>query len=179
MDSRRPKPISAFRRQTARRLRENSTDAEQRLWRALRRLPVHGSHFRRQVPIGRYVADFACLAARLIIEVDGSQHASAHNIVRDDDRTRWFEAEGYKVLRFWNNDISNNIDTVLSAIHAALPAPDDAEPRLLVLQRHRWTTTADRATPPRLSTSSLADPPPPGEDGPVAPPNAPSPRRGC
>jgi very-short-patch-repair endonuclease len=71
-----------------------------------------------QVPIGPYVADFACMAARLIIEVDGSQHGDTVK-VRDDSRTRWPEREGYRVLSFWNNELSENIKGVLEAIHAA------------------------------------------------------------
>jgi very-short-patch-repair endonuclease len=67
------KPIDSFRRETARRLRANPTDAEARLWRQLRRIPIFGSYFRRQVPIGPYVADYACMAARLIIEIDAAR----------------------------------------------------------------------------------------------------------
>jgi very-short-patch-repair endonuclease len=71
--------IDSFRRRTARRLRANTTDAERTLWRHLRKLETEGTHFRRQVPIGPYVADFACMAARLVIEVDGSQHGEDEN----------------------------------------------------------------------------------------------------
>src|SRR5262249_10564105 len=102
--------VSVFRRNTAKRLRETLTAAEALLWRRLRRFPVAGTHFRRQVPIGPYVADFACMAARLIIEVDGSQHGRDDLLKRDEARTRWLEAEGYRVLRFWNNDLTNNMD---------------------------------------------------------------------
>src|SRR5258706_14196813 len=100
-------PISAFRRRTAKRLRETTTGAEDLLWRRLRRFPISGTHFRRQVPIGPYVADFACMAARLIIEVDGSQHGRDDLRKRDEGRTRWLEAEGYRVIRFWNNDLNH------------------------------------------------------------------------
>ncbi len=79
-----------------------------------------GSHFRRQVPVGPYVADFACMAARLIIEVDGSQHGGEAGIARDRERTRWLEREGYRVIRFWNNEISENIIGILETIHIAL-----------------------------------------------------------
>jgi len=79
--------ISAFRRRTAKRLRETTTGAEDLLWRRLRRFPISGTHFRRQVPIGPYVADFACMAARLIIEVDGSQHGRDDLRKRDEGRT--------------------------------------------------------------------------------------------
>src|SRR5262249_14892264 len=112
--------ISALRRNPARRMRETTTAAEDLLWRRLRRFPVTGRHFRRQVPIGPYVADFACMAARLIIEVDGSQHGHNDARKRDDARTRWLEAEGYRVMRFWNNDLTGNMDGVLEAIYAAI-----------------------------------------------------------
>jgi very-short-patch-repair endonuclease len=108
--------ISAFRRRTAKRLRETTTGAGDLLWRRLRRFPVSGTHFRRQVPIGPYVADFACMAARLIIEVDGSQHGRDDLRKRDEERTHWLEAEGYRVIRFWNNDLTANMDGVLEAI---------------------------------------------------------------
>ncbi len=86
--------IDSFRRATARRLRANSTNAEALLWRELHKLETKGTHFRRQVPIGPYVADFACLASRLVIEVDGSQHGEESNRSRDNKRTRWLEFGG-------------------------------------------------------------------------------------
>src|SRR5262249_58529080 len=91
--------ISAFRRRTAKRLRETTTGAEDLLWRRLRRFPVSGTHFRRQVPIGPYVADFACTAARLIIEVDGSQHGRDDLRKRDEERTHWLEAQWHPRIR--------------------------------------------------------------------------------
>jgi very-short-patch-repair endonuclease len=101
------RPISDFKRKTAKALRANTTAAEDILWRHLRRLELAGSHFRRQVPIGPYVADFACLKQRLIIEVDGSQHGRDEGLHRDEVRTRWLNSEGYRVMRFWNNDVMN------------------------------------------------------------------------
>lgn len=81
--------------------------------------------FRFQVPYGPYYADFLCFAAKLIIEVDGGQHAEA--VEYDAARTRYLEAQGYKVLRFWNNDIFENLDGVLSIIATALsPSPSQA-----------------------------------------------------
>ena len=139
--------IDRFKRATARRLRDNETVAEQSLWRALRRLPMHGSHFRRQVPIGD---DFACLSAKLILEVDGSQHATPTGIAADAARTAWLGAEGFRVLRFWNNDIANDVDAVLELIRLALDEPSD-----------RTTPTPPPSTPPRRA--SRADPPPRGE----------------
>jgi very-short-patch-repair endonuclease len=80
--------IDNFRRDTARRLRLNQTDAEARLWRRLRNWPMEGTHFRRQAPIGPYIVDFACMAVRLVIELDGSQHGVGENVIRDEARTR-------------------------------------------------------------------------------------------
>jgi len=150
--------ISAFRRRTAKRLRETTTAAEDLLWRRLRRFPISGTHFRRQAPIGPYVADFACMAARLIIEVDGSQHGRDDLRKRDEGRTRWLEAEGYRVIRFWNNDLTTNMDGVLEAIYAAIYGASSDEPVHLKHQRRKRDAAA---TPPRRAVR--ADPPPAGE----------------
>ena len=120
--------MNKFRRATARRLRANQTGAEMKFWRQLQKLETNGTHFRRQVPIGPYVADFACLASRLVIELDGSHHGETTTKGRDDSRTRWLESEGYRVLRFWNNDLDENSDGVLQTIHAALYGSPDSEP---------------------------------------------------
>ena len=98
----------------ARALRQASTDAERRLWTALRGSKL-GVKFRRQVAIGRYIADFVCPARRLIVEVDGGQH----NIEVDSARTSFLEGQGYSVLRFWNNEVLSNIDGVCHTIAAA------------------------------------------------------------
>jgi len=107
------------------------------LWKRLRTIETEGTHFRRQVPIGPYVADFACLAARLVIELDGSQHNTEGRRVKDQVRTRWLESEGYRVIRFWNNDLVHNIDGVLETVYAALYGSRDAEPLPLKHRRHR------------------------------------------
>jgi very-short-patch-repair endonuclease len=124
------RPISDFKRKTAKRLRENTTAAEDVLWRHLRRLVVKGSHFRRQVVIGPYVADFACQAQRLIVEVDGLQHGEDEGLRHDEVRTRWLQSEGYRVIRFWNNDVMSRTESVLEAIHDMIavtpPRPQDA-----------------------------------------------------
>src|ERR1044071_114198 len=99
---------------TARRLRRDQTDAERKLWFRLRDRRLAGLKFRRQMPIDRYVADFCCESARLIIELDGGQHAD--RTVSDAERTTALEAQGYLVLRFWNNDVLRNIDGVLQTI---------------------------------------------------------------
>ena len=102
----------------SRELRRDGTAAEQALWRRLRSHQLAGCKFRRQHPIGHYVVDFVCLERRLIIEVDGGYHAV--NRKEDADRTKWLEAEGYRVLRFWNDEVLNNLEGVLSAIERAL-----------------------------------------------------------
>jgi very-short-patch-repair endonuclease len=102
----------------AKTLRRNATGAEKHLWRTLReKLP--GVKFRRQVPHGTYVADFLCFDGKLIIEVDGATHAES--IEQDAIRTRYFEAQGYHVLRFWNHDVMDNLDGVLTRISLSLP----------------------------------------------------------
>jgi len=153
--------IDQFKRATARRLRKNATESETRLWRHLKRLDTRGTHFRRQMPIGKFVVDFACPAARLVIEVDGSQHGENEASLRDRQRTEWLESEGYRVLRFWNNEITQNIFGVMDAIYAALYGSSEAQSRVLKHMRHKRATRCSAVTPPRRA--SRADPPPPGE----------------
>jgi very-short-patch-repair endonuclease len=91
----------------------------------LRRRQIDGHRFRRQVPIGPYIVDFACLGARLVIEVDGSQHFDEADA--DRERTEWLEARGYRVLRFWNDEVLQQTDGVLEMVQHALlssVAPD-------------------------------------------------------
>ena len=102
----------------ARGLRKNLTDAENRLWLRLRQRQLGGFRFRRQVPLGPYVVDFACLAEKLVVEVDGGQHAE--RIEHDEMRSAWLVANGFCVLRFWNNDVLGNTDGVLQTILDAL-----------------------------------------------------------
>ena len=112
--------MSFYRNRRAKGLRQQTTDAEARLWYVLRRKHMLGFKFRRQHPIGRYVTDFACPDAKLIIELDGGQHAE--QVARDAARTRELEAHGYTVLRFWNNEVLANFDGVQDVIRAALGA---------------------------------------------------------
>ena len=102
----------------ARHLRGSMTDAEARLWFHLRNRAFIGRKFRRQHPIGPYIADFACPEARLVVELDGGQHVEA----RDAIRTACLEARGYHVLRFWNNDVLTQMEAVLAAVLAELSA---------------------------------------------------------
>jgi adenine-specific DNA-methyltransferase len=103
----------------ARQLRRDMSDAERRLWYALRDRRFEGWKFRRQVSLGPYVVDFLCHSARLIVEVDGGQHSAEV----DARRTAFLESQGYRVIRFWNNDVWGNIDGVLQALDAALRHP--------------------------------------------------------
>ena len=102
----------------ARALRRTMTDAERKLWKILRQRQVNGRKFRRQVPLGRYITDFVCHEARLIVEVDGEQHAVPSE--PETERTAFLENEGYRVLRFWNNEVLANLDGVYAMIVGAL-----------------------------------------------------------
>ena len=111
----------------ARSLRRAMTDAERKLWRNLR-VVFPDTHFRRQSPVGPYFADFACHNGRIVIEVDGSQHMLANNVEADAARTRYLAGQGYRVLRFWSNDVLTNIDGVLIVIRDALASTVDHAP---------------------------------------------------
>ena len=104
--------------QNARELRRQSTDTERRLWAVLRDRRLAGYRFRRQHPIGNFIADFACTRHRLIVEVDGSQHADNQ---ADERRTVFLQSEGWRVIRFWNNDVLINtegvVETILRVLH--------------------------------------------------------------
>ena len=97
----------------ARHLRTNMTNAEYRLWHALRRKQVHGLQFRRQHPVGTYTLDFYCPQIGLAVEVDGGQHAEQKRLT-DNHRTRWLGEKGIVVVRYWNNDVLTNLEGVLS-----------------------------------------------------------------
>jgi len=109
----------------ARRLRKDSTFAERKLWKYLRSRSLGGFKFVRQEPIGPYIADFACREKRLIVEVDGGQHATAQ---RDAIRDRWLRAHRYRVLRFWNNEVLGNVEGVWETIFAAASAAAPPHP---------------------------------------------------
>jgi len=96
------------------------TDAERRLWWQFRELKVKGTHFRRQATIGPYYVDFACHERKLVVELDGSGHMVSDRIIADKARTRFLEAQGYRVLRFWNNDVLKNTEGVMTAIYEEL-----------------------------------------------------------
>lgn len=100
--------------ENARSLRNAPTDAERQLWRHLRGRQLQGLKFRRQYPIAGYIADFACVEARLVIEADGGQHTDRDEY--DAERTRKMQVNGYRVLRFWNDDVLLRSDLVLDEI---------------------------------------------------------------
>ena len=105
----------------ARRLRKSMGDAERKLWHRLRSKQLDGTlRFRRQHPIGPYIADFVCLEKYLIIEVDGGQHGEPEQMAHDEKRSVWLAAEGYRVIRFWTHEVLYDTDNVLSAIFTEL-----------------------------------------------------------
>jgi very-short-patch-repair endonuclease len=98
-------------------LRARMTDAECKLWFALRDRRFAAFKFRRQVPVGPFIADFVCYNARVIVEVDGGQHSASQS---DQRRDRWLVANDFQVLRFWNNDVLRNLDGVLTSLLVTL-----------------------------------------------------------
>src|SRR5262245_59519248 len=130
--------VSTFvRRVAAKKLRANTTPHERILWRALKELPTDGTHFRRQVPIGPYVVDFFCPAKRLIIELDGGHHNEDEGAKRDRERQLWLEREGYRVVRFWNSEINDDLTAVLEKIYVELYGAREAAATRLTHQRRR------------------------------------------
>ena len=118
----------------ARSLRQADTEAERRLWEALRARRLGGFKFVRQLGIGSYIADFACREYKLIVEVDGATHGSPGEIAHDQRRASYLEQQGYSVLRFWNDDIYCGLATVCDAILLALPEQKQgpSQPRALI-----------------------------------------------
>jgi very-short-patch-repair endonuclease len=109
--------VAPLMRRRARALRMRLTDAERKLWYALRDRRFAGFKFRRQVPLGPFIADFVCFDERLVIEVDGGQHADS---LQDRRRDRWFAANRFRVLRFWNNEVLSNLEGVMTVLAQAL-----------------------------------------------------------
>ena len=112
-------------RANAQRLRSNTTPQERKLWVKLREVNrMIGTHFRRQAPIGRFIADFADYARRLVVEVDGSGHGAPSDAQRD----AWIRAQGFTILRFWNNEVDGNIDGVMQILLDAVAAAPPPQP---------------------------------------------------
>jgi len=138
-----PSKLDRFKIVNSRRLRGGSTAAEAKLWKHLWRIPIEGTHFRRQVPIRRYFADFTCHQIGLIIELDGSQHADEAARRYDAERTSYLENEGYHVVRFWNAEVMDEIEAVLDTIFAIVQ-----QRQILLAEADRFhPTPAHRADP--------------------------------
>ena len=103
--------------QLARTLRRNATDAEKALWRLLRASQLAGAKFRRQQPVGPYIADFVSFSHRIVVECDGGQHCDN---LADRERDAWFARQGFRTIRFWNNEVLDNPEGVLTVLLAAL-----------------------------------------------------------
>jgi very-short-patch-repair endonuclease len=130
-----------------RHLRREMTPQERLLWGQLRNRRLKGAKFRKQMWLAGYIADFACPDARLVVEADGSQHAD--NAEYDAERERAFQSLGWSTLRFWNNEISENLDGVLVAIMQHLPSPSQAasQPAVPLPSRERGVDRATRTNP--------------------------------
>ncbi len=106
----------------ARHLRKEMTEAEKKVWQFLKAKKFCGLKFRRQEPIGKYIVDFVCYLPRIIIEIDGGQHAS-EILEQDKIRDSWLESQSFRVLRFWNNEVMENCEGVMEVVFRALPQP--------------------------------------------------------
>ena len=146
--------------QRAQALRQNQTNAEGLLWHYLSRKQLAGYRFRRQQPIGPYIADFACLSEKLLIELDGGQHAE--RTASDNRRDRFLQEKGYRVLRFWNHEVFENCFGVLESIYAALPH----HPPLEGGSKDGSLSGRGSPPPPQPAPNGLASatPPPGGSD---------------
>lgn len=109
-----------YKTELARQLRKNATPQERVIWKLVRNSNIKHCRFKRQEPIGNYIVDFVCHEKMLIIEIDGGQHNEELNIKADNIRTKYLESKGYKILRFWNNEIDNNISGVYEKIMKSL-----------------------------------------------------------
>ena len=108
--------VNSKRTTLARNLRRKQTDAERKLWSILRSRQFENSKFRRQEPIGKYIVDFVSIERELIIELDGGQHNQQPEQEKDEARTKWLGSRGFRVIRFWNNDVLLNLEGVTSSI---------------------------------------------------------------
>ncbi len=124
----------------SRQLRRNQTDVEKLLWKHLRSRQLMGLKFRRQQPIGNYIVDFVCFENKLIIELDGSQHIDDKD--KDNERDGWLNSQGFTVIRYWNNDVMNNIDGVLEHLVEVCAT----HPPLTHVLRMRLVPTCDRTS---------------------------------
>jgi very-short-patch-repair endonuclease len=130
-------------RDFARALRNQSTDAEKRLWHFLRAEKLGGHKFRRQAAIGSYVVDFVCFSARLIVELDGPQHLEPDAARHDERRAIWLSSRGFRVLRFRNQELDENIHGVVDAIAGALAELEKSPPSPTLPAEGRESDTRD------------------------------------
>ncbi|WP_436643763.1 error-prone DNA polymerase [Microbaculum sp. FT89] len=169
-------PVSKGLREKSRALRRDMTDAERRLWSVLRANRFQGYSFRRQVPMGHFIADFVCHDRRLVIELDGGQHGEAGHAAADATRDAWFQSRGYRVLRFWNNEVLENLDGTLHRLAEALRLPPSPALPRKGGERHMPPGDPEIASPTDAAGQGMsempatigdAEPPPPlrGRDG--------------
>ena len=142
----------------ARRLRRDMTDAERKLWWHLRHLRIERSHFRRQATIGPYFADFACHQRLLVIEVDGGQHNKPDHVMSGAERSIYLQSRGYRVLRFWNNDVLSNIEGVMETILTALREGIANPPPLTPPHRAKMRGGRGTERPSRVANDASATP---------------------
>ena len=114
--------------ENSRQLRKNMTSQERKLWCIIRNRQFYGYRFRRQFPLGQYIVDFICREKKIIIEIDGGQHNEIKNIQYDNKRTEYLISEGYKVMRFWNNDIDKNISGVYEKLKEVFEIGENITP---------------------------------------------------
>jgi very-short-patch-repair endonuclease len=152
------KQVDNVQRARAKRLRRTMTRAETLLWRHLKADRLSGLGFRRQSPMGHYIADFVAHSCRLVVEVDGESHDFEERIRHDDHRDRWFASRGYRVLRFTNDDVMKNLEGVILAIGQA--AEQVAPPSLTLPRKGGENLSADPSTDEsRAHTSDLGKQP--------------------
>ena len=145
--------ISDQQKRRAKSLRQSMTRAETLLWRYLKAHHFHGLSFRRQVPMGTYIADFVCHAARLILELDGGSHDFEERQQQDQVRDTWFASQGYAVLRFSNDDVTRNLDGVVTTIADAARSRCGDAPPSLTLPHKGGGNTAASVEPSATSTA--------------------------
>jgi len=112
----------------SRQLRKNMTPQERKLWYIIRNRQFYGYRFRRQFPLGQYIVDFICREKKIVIEIDGGQHNEIKNIQYDNKRTEYLISEGYKVIRFWNNDIDKNMGGVYNKLKEVFEIGENITP---------------------------------------------------
>src|SRR3954465_2309105 len=138
---------NADQRKFARDLRNQPTNAEKRLWQLLRAQQIRGHKFRRQAAIGAYIVDYVCFSQKLIIELDGPQHAEWAAAEHDAARTAWLASQGFRVLRFWDHQLDDGIQSVVDAIETALSTGAPTPPGTpLPNPPHRWEGTGPRTS---------------------------------